>query len=61
MKHLSNGVYFGESAAETGEIEGRGVIFYHTGKIFEGHFRNGLRSGLGYEEYPDHSFYLGNF
>ena len=42
-------------------MSGKGVIFYANGKIFEGIFKDNQKDGLGYEHYPDDSFYLGNF
>lgn len=61
MIKVANGVFFGETNEESGIPEGRGVIFYENGKIYEGSFKNGQKNGLGFEEYPDHSYYLGNF
>lgn len=60
IKKYQNGVYFGELSPE-GKKHGKGVIFYFSGKIYEGNFFNDLKNGLGNEYFPDGSSYKGEF
>lgn len=48
MIKISNGTFFGEVNQESGLPDGRGVIFYDNGKLYEGNFSNGDKNGLGY-------------
>ena len=38
---MEKGVYFGELKNDM--LEGKGIIFYYNGKVFEGHFLNGQK------------------
>ena len=47
MKKYIEGVYYGEFDSDK-KKEGRGVIFYKNGKLYEGQFSNDLKNGKGY-------------
>ena len=60
IKKYQNGVYFGELSPE-GKKNGKGAIFYYSGKIYEGDLENDVKNGVGHEYFPDGSCYKGEF
>lgn len=60
IKKYKNGAYFGQLDGE-GRKQGRGIIFYFSGKIYEGEVGNDMKNGKGMESYPDGGTYHGDF
>lgn len=58
IKKYRNGVYFGE-VDDSERKNGYGVIFYYNGRMYEGQFKNDMKSGRGLENLPDGSLYSG--
>ena len=60
IKKYKNGAYFGELDQE-GRKECKGIIFYFSGKIYEGEVSGDMKNGKGMESYPDGGTYHGDF
>lgn len=58
-KRYIDAIYFGE-IVET-KRNGKGVMKYKTGRVFEGDWLNDLRHGKGYERYQNGNVYIGYF
>jgi hypothetical protein len=44
---------------EEGHKHGKGIIFYYSGKIYEGELEKDMKTGKGLEIYPDGSRFKG--
>ncbi|CDW76380.1 UNKNOWN [Stylonychia lemnae] len=58
-KRYVDAIYFGE-IIET-KRQGKGVMKYKSGRVYEGDWFNDLRSGRGFEKYHNGNVYLGAF
>ena len=41
--------------------EGKGVMLYRSGRVYEGDWKGELRHGRGYEKYANGNVYIGAF
>ena len=57
---MDDGVYYGE-VDQNSLKEGKGAIFYHNGKVYEGQFKNDVKEGQVLEQFLDCSVYSGHF
>jgi hypothetical protein len=60
VKKYSDSIYMGEVSKE-GFREGKGIIAYKTGRVYEGHWFRDLREGKGYERYPNGNIFDGDY
>lgn len=51
----------GEENKENNKREGRGIMVYRNGRVFEGSWLNDMREGKGCERYENGSSYDGDF
>lgn len=41
--------------------EGKGILMYETGRVYEGNWKNNKREGLGFEKFENGNIYQGEF
>lgn len=58
-KRYVDALFFGE--IEETKRQGKGVMKYKSGRIYEGEWISDLRHGRGYERYQNGNVYLGQF
>jgi hypothetical protein len=58
-KRYVDAVFFGELI--NGKRNGKGIMKYKSGRVYEGEWLNDLRHGRGYERYENGNIYLGSF
>ena len=58
---FKDAMYRGLVDPETGLREGKGVMVYESGRVYEGEFVNDVREGHGYEKYDNQNIYIGYF
>lgn len=58
-KRYIDAIYFGEICES--KRNGKGVMRYKSGRVFEGDWQNDLRHGHGYERYQNGNVYKGSF
>lgn len=59
-----NSVYYGQiHELEDGRChkEGKGVLLYDSGRVYEGNWKNNKREGLGFEKFENSNIYQGEF
>lgn len=61
MKTYKDSIYWGQINQEKSTRDGRGIIQYNTGRVFEGSWLNDKRHGLGYEEFANGNRYKGEY
>lgn len=69
VRKFPDAIYIGEvnkDLPETDEDEdplrqGKGIMLYKNGRIYEGEWRKDLRTGRGYEKYTNGNEYEGDF
>jgi hypothetical protein len=61
IKKYSDALFFGQVHPKTSKREGKGIMKYKNGRVYEGEFYNDLRQGDGYELYPNNNTYIGGF
>ena len=61
--NYQNADYYGQVEEREGKVyrQGKGVMRYHSGRIYEGTWDNDQRSGEGYEKFENGNVYKGNF
>jgi len=51
IKKYPDAIYFGQVNMSNMHWEGKGIMKYKNGRVYEGHFKYDLRDGKGYEKY----------
>ncbi|CDW73917.1 UNKNOWN [Stylonychia lemnae] len=58
-KHYKDSIYYGQ--LEERKRQGKGVIIYNTGRLYEGDWQNDQRHGHGFEKYVNGNTYQGQY
>jgi hypothetical protein len=61
VKQYSDALYRGIINPKNNMREGKGIMEYNNGRVYEGNWVNDLRNGTGYEKYANGNFYSGEF
>lgn len=62
--NFTNSDYYGQvHTNEDDKVirQGKGVMKYHTGRVYEGTWHNDTREGEGYEKFENGNVYKGKF
>ncbi|CAI2363428.1 unnamed protein product [Moneuplotes crassus] len=61
--NYENADYYGQvlATSETPTRSGKGVLKYHSGRVYQGYWANDQREGEGYEKFENGNIYKGNF
>ena len=58
-KKYNDAIYLGMIVK--GKRDGKGVMIYKNGRLYEGDWKNDVRDGRGYERYSNGNYYIGMF